>query len=76
MIFHIFLMVISVGAFMVTLKWFQDFHLVFEPMAVYVNTIFSNIPISEECLSVCLIRFVFVFNPHTLLNGIICMFLT
>ena len=67
---------------MVTLKWIQDFHLAFEPMGVYMNTICSNVPIPEECMSVCLvIRYVSVFffqklyfNPHTLLNGIICFF--
>lgn len=45
-------MLISIGVFMVTLKWVQDFHLVFKPMAVCVNTNFPNIPISKECVNV------------------------
>lgn len=48
---HIF-MIISIPVFMVTLKWIQEFHLAFEPMGVYMNTICSNVPIPEECMSI------------------------
>ena len=65
---HIF-MIISIPVFMVTLKWIQEFHLAFEPMGVYMNTICSNVPIPEECMSIWLvIRYVsgFVFFPEVI----------
>ena len=45
-------MIISIPVFMITLKWIQDFHLAFEPMGVYMNTICSNVPVPEECMGV------------------------
>lgn len=65
-------MLISIGVFMVTLKWVQDFHLVFKPTAVCVNTNFPNIPISKECVNVdfiirCVSVFVFIFFRNHIL---------
>lgn len=55
-------MPVSIGTFMVTLRWFQDCNLVFKPMAVCVITNFSYICSLEGCMSVCfIIRLVSAF---------------
>lgn len=66
-------MIISIPVFMITLKWIQDFHLAFEPMGVYMNTICSNVPVPEECMSVCLVTKYFFFRSYILIPTLYLM---